>query len=117
MTAWLGAPMAVAAALGLMATVQTIRRRRVGWVLLIGGGILELILITQLIIGLVAAASASAELDRVLFAGYLIGCLPIPPAAFLWGLSDSSRWGTGAVAVGLVTVAFLGLRLVQIWQG
>lgn len=115
---WVYLPMGIALVLAIMAVVLTILRHRVNNLLLIGAIALEAVLIAQLIIGLVAViGSPPPQVDVAVFIGYLIGCVLVPPVAMLWGLADASRWGTGVVAIGLAAVAFLGLRLLQIWQG
>jgi hypothetical protein len=114
---WVYLPMGVALTLAIMATVLSIRRLRITNLLFAGAIGLEVILLAQLIIGLVAVAGAPPGVDVVVFVGYLIGCLLVPPAAVFWGLADASRWGTGVVAIGMAAVAFLDLRLIQIWQG
>ena len=116
--AWVYLPMGVAFVLAIMALVLTILRQRVNNLLFFAAAGLEVILVAQLIIGVLAVTGTPpAEVDVAVFVGYLIGSVLVPPAAVFWGLSDASRWGTGVVAIGLATVAFLDLRLIQLWQG
>lgn len=55
--------------------------------------------------------------DPILFWSYYVTTLIIAPAAVVWGIGDKTRWGTGVVAIAMLTVAVLSIRLMQIWQG
>ncbi|MDN5853557.1 MAG: hypothetical protein L0K86_12065 [Actinomycetia bacterium] len=79
--------------------------------------VLEVLLIAQLVGGCIALAQSSREIDGVTFIAYLITVVIVPVAAVLWGVSDKSRWGTGVVVIGMVTVAVLCLRLLDLWSG
>ncbi|MGA8852116.1 MAG: hypothetical protein WB508_10400 [Aeromicrobium sp.] len=79
--------------------------------------LLEIGLVTVLIGGSIALARTDRDVDGVLFVSYLITVAVIPPAAVLWGIAEKSRWGTGVVAVALLSVAVLAARLHGIWAG
>ncbi len=79
--------------------------------------VLEIGLIAVLIGGSVALAGTGRDVDGVLFVSYLVTVVVIPPAAVLWGIAEKSRWGTGVVAVALLSVAVLAARLHGIWEG
>ncbi|KAA1419814.1 hypothetical protein FE697_018070 [Mumia zhuanghuii] len=78
---------------------------------------LEVLVLVQLVAGCVALAGTSRDVEGVTFVGYLLTCAVIPPAAVVWGVAEKTRWGTGVVVVGMLTVAVLVARLVQIWGG
>ena len=78
-------------------------------------GITELVVIAQLIAGLVAVGDAPHSVSRFVYIGYLVGALVVLPVAWLWALAERSRSGLGVLLVGLFVVAFLVLRLHQIW--
>lgn len=77
----------------------------------------EVVLLVVTVGGFVALARTSRDVDGVVFGSYLVTMASILPLALLWGVSDTSRWGPGTVAIGGVVVAVLGLRLLQIWIG
>lgn len=77
----------------------------------------EVGLIIALIVGIVMAVRGGGEGDPVLFWSYFATTLMIAPVAIAWGIGDKSRWGTGVVAIAMLTVAVLVVRLQQIWQG
>lgn len=79
--------------------------------------LLEIVLVAALIGGSIALSRTDRDVDGVLFVSYLVTVAVIPPAAVLWGIAEKSRWGTGVVAVALVTVAVLAARLHGIWEG
>jgi hypothetical protein len=53
----------------------------------------------------------------VVFVGYLIGILLILPAGVLWSIAEPTRSGTAVLIIACLTVAFLVLRLQQLWHG
>ena len=51
------------------------------------------------------------------FIAYLIGVVLIPVVAAGWGLVERTRWGPAVIIVACVAVAFMFVRMLQIWQG
>ena len=86
---------------------------------LVGGlAVLELTLVVQLVAGVVLlAGDRSAEGGAVTFVGYLIGTLLVLPAGLAWALGEPGRAGTAVLLIALGVVAFLELRLDQVWSG
>ncbi len=79
-------------------------------------GVVELLLLVQLVVGSVALAETSRDVSGVLFVSYLIGvALAVPIGAF-WSLAERTRAGTAVLAVAVFTVVALELRLVGIWS-
>ncbi|MDN5725920.1 MAG: hypothetical protein L0G99_08335, partial [Propionibacteriales bacterium] len=108
-------PLVFALVLAAFAGYHTWRRLPVSWLLLGGIAGLELMLIIQLIASAIALAGTERAVDGVVFIGYLIACVVVPSVATLWGLSDKSRWGTGVIVIGMITIAVLCLRVWSIW--
>jgi hypothetical protein len=77
----------------------------------------ELVLVVVTVGGLVALARTSRDVDGIVFGSYLVTTATILPVAFLWGVSDDTRWGPGSLLVGGLVVAVLALRLLQLWVG
>ncbi|UPK73047.1 hypothetical protein MU582_11355 [Nocardioidaceae bacterium SCSIO 66511] len=77
----------------------------------------EVLLIAQLVGGCIALAQTSRDIDGVTFVAYLVTVVVVPVVAVLWGVSDKSRWGTGVMVIGMITVAVLCLRLLDLWGG
>ncbi len=79
-------------------------------------GVVELLLLIQLVVGSVALAETSRDVPGVLFVSYLVGvALALPVGAF-WSLAERTRAGTAVLAVAILTVAVLELRLDAIWS-
>lgn len=117
MTLWAAWSVAgIALAIGLYAGWLSFRKQRINWGLVYAVGFLELVLVVQLVVGIIALTRTDRPVENVTFVGYLITDIIIPPAAVAWGFADTSRWGAGVVAVGMVTVAVLSARLMQIWN-
>lgn len=69
------------------------------------------------VFAIVLAARGGGEGDPILFWSYFATTLIVPPIAVVWGVGDKSRWGTGVIAIAMITVAVLVLRVHQIWEG
>ncbi len=89
-------------------------RRPDDWVL----GALVLIevgLVVQLVIGLVQVFGAHGDLNVAAYVGYLVGALLVLPIGFVWSAGEPTRSGTGVLLVAVLAVAFLFLRVHQLW--
>ncbi|MGL3806668.1 hypothetical protein ACSYDW_11275 [Paeniglutamicibacter sp. R2-26] len=51
------------------------------------------------------------------FWGYLLTALLIPALAFIWAVTDKSRWSNTVLAVSGVIVFVMLFRMEQIWDG
>jgi hypothetical protein len=77
--------------------------------------VIEVALLVQLVGGCIALARTDRDVDGVTFVSYLVTVVLVPPAAFLWGVAEKSRWGTGVLVVGMLTVSVLCVRILGIW--
>ncbi|MFY0408267.1 hypothetical protein [Solicola sp. PLA-1-18] len=107
----------VALLVGLAAGWLMVRDHRVNNPLFYAAAALEVLLLALLVTGCVALSRTDRDVDGVTFVSYLVTVAVIPPAAILWGIAEKSRWGTGVVVVGMITVAALCARLTDIWTG
>jgi hypothetical protein len=105
----------VSLALAAYSLLMTALNRRMGGVLLIGLGLLELLLLllTGLIVAKLVGGGRPASLPTLL--GYLIATPFIPLAAGFWGALERSRWGPAVIAVAGLAAAVLIVRLHEIW--
>jgi len=118
MTTWSAyAIAAIATSIAVVAVVMTVRARPFGDRTFYAVAALEGVLLVQTIVALVALGRTTRDVDGVELVGYLLTALAVPPAAVFWGIADKTRWGTGVLAVGMVTVAVLAVRLLDIWTG
>ena len=78
--------------------------------------VIEIGLVVQLVIGVVRVAGDHGGLNVAAYLGYLIGSLLVLPIAFVWSAGERTRSGTGVLLVGVVAVAFLFVRLQQLWS-
>ncbi|MSO28125.1 MAG: hypothetical protein EXQ60_08755 [Candidatus Nanopelagicales bacterium] len=92
-------------------------RRAPDLVLAFGGVLLELLLLGFVIGGIVQMVGSDRDFARAEFVGYLITCLAILPAAFLWARGEKSRAGLAVVAVVFLVLPILILRVQQVWAG
>jgi len=78
--------------------------------------LLEIGLVVQLVLGLVQVAGDHGDLNVAAYVGYLVGSLLVLPIAFVWSVGERTRSGTGVLLVGVLAVAFLFVRLDQLWS-
>jgi len=78
--------------------------------------IVEVGLVVQLVIGLTRVFGDHGDLNVAAYVGYLVGSLLVLPIAFVWSIGERTRSGTGVLLVGVVAVAFLFVRLQQLWS-
>jgi hypothetical protein len=101
--------------LALVVAVYVALARPVDDPVLLGLVVIEAGLVAQLVIGIVRLSGTDRDVDAVVFVGYLVGALVVLPVGALWSLAERSRSGTAVLIVALLTVAFLVVRLTQIW--
>ncbi|MCU1406663.1 MAG: hypothetical protein JWQ43_2966 [Glaciihabitans sp.] len=78
--------------------------------------LVEVLLVVQLGIALVAPATGNTANGSVLeFYVYLGSALLLPPAAVFWALIERSRWSTVILGVAALSIAVMVYRMEQIW--
>ncbi|HJP78673.1 MAG TPA: hypothetical protein VJ914_30640 [Pseudonocardiaceae bacterium] len=110
--------MLAAVAGALWSFVLLLLKRPAGLVVLLGFlGVVELGLLVQAVLGLVALAGDHRHIESLTFVLYLIGSLLILPAAVWWARTEKSRWGVGVLLVACLVVPVMILRMNQVWAG
>jgi hypothetical protein len=106
----------VAVVVGLVCVVLGLIGRKPSDITLIGLALVELLLIVQTVIAIVAPLVGNPPTGNPLeYWLYLIGALIIPPLAALWGLMERNRWSTVVLGVAALAVAVMLYRMQQIW--
>ncbi|HEY0933042.1 MAG TPA: hypothetical protein VGD91_04780 [Trebonia sp.] len=102
-------------ALAAYSLLMTALNRRMGLVLLVGLGILEILLLVLvgLVVGRLAGGGRPASLPTLI--GYLVAMPVVPLLAGFWGALERSRWGPAVIAVAGLVAAVLMVRLHEIW--
>lgn len=83
----------------------------------VGAGVVELLLLVQLIVVLVMLAVEGAPDQLGVFIAYLVVSLVVLPIGLLWALAEKSRWGTGVLLIAALAVPVVVVRLQQLWEG
>lgn len=78
--------------------------------------LVELLLVAQLIVAIIAPAVGNTASGSVLeFYVYLVSALLLPPLAGVWALVDRSKWATVVLGVVALAVAVMIFRMNVIW--
>ena len=78
--------------------------------------VVELLLIAQLVVALIAPGVGNQPTGNVLeFYVYLVSALLIPPLAIFWALIERTRWSTVVLGVAAFAIAVMVFRMEQIW--
>ena len=99
------------------ALINAAANRPKGVALLLAGVALEVLLVGFAVGGIVQMAGSARNFVRVEFVGYLLGCLAIPPGAFLWAWGEKSRAGNVVIAFAFLITPVMVLRVQQVWAG
>lgn len=112
-----GVEVAVAVAAGVLGIVLGLVGRRPSDLSLAGPAVVELLLIAQLVIAVIAPTAGNAPSGNpVEFYAYLLSALIIPPAAIVWALLERTRWAVVVVGVACLAVAVMVVRMEIIWS-
>ncbi|SDS43066.1 hypothetical protein SAMN04489860_1535 [Paraoerskovia marina] len=80
-----------------------------------GACVVEAVLGLQVVLALAQTVAGDGASDPALYWGYVVTALILLPVAGLWAFAERTRWSSVVLAVAALTVAFLELRLWQIW--
>lgn len=78
--------------------------------------LVELLLLVQLFVALIAPAVGNLATGSVLeFYVYLLSAIILPPLAVVWALVERNRWSTVILGVTCLAVAVMIYRMNEIW--
>lgn len=106
---------ALAVALAAWAGWYVVRDRPVVLRQLWGGAVVEAVLVVQAVVAGVLALGGGTDASGALLWGYVAAQLVILPLAAAWAFAERTRWSSVVLAGAALVVAFLELRLLQIW--
>ena len=106
---------ALCLALAAWATWFVVADRAVVLRQLWGAAVVEGVLLVQAVVLGVVQATGDQQVDGVLLWGYVVTQLIVLPIAAAWAFAERTRWSSVVLLVATATVAFLELRLLQIW--
>lgn len=104
-------------ALAAWAAWRAVRDRPVILRQLVAAGVVEALLLVQVVVAAVRAVAGDGPADAPTFWGYLLTTLVVLPVAAAWAFAERTRWSSVVLVVAAVTVAFLAYRCVQVWVG
>lgn len=101
---------------GLVALGAGLAGRRPGDVTVGALLLVELLLIAQVVVAVIAPAAGNPPTGSALeFWVYLVSAVLLPPAAIAWALLERSRWSTVIMGVAALAVAVMAWRMQVIW--
>lgn len=106
-----------ALALGAWAGWRAVLDRPVILRQLVAGGVVEALMLVEVVVAAVSSATGAGPADPWTFWGYLLTTLVVLPVAAAWSFAERTRWSSVVLLVAALTVAFLHVRLVQVWVG
>lgn len=106
----------VACAAGLIAIGSGLARRPPGDITVGGLLLVELLLLAQIVIAIVAPFVGNPPTGSGLeFWTYLVSAALVPPAAIAWVFVERGRWSTVVLGVAALAVAVMIWRMHVIW--
>lgn len=106
----------VAAAAALLCTILGLAGRRPSDLSVGSLALIELLLIAQVVVAIVAPFTGNPPLGSGLeYWVYLVSAVLIPPAGVAWALVERSRWSTVVMGVAAAAVAVMVWRMHVIW--
>jgi hypothetical protein len=103
--------------LGAWSLIAAYRDRAVGSVAWTGLGVVQALVIAEIVTGFVHLGHGQRPHELVTFVGYLVAIFLILPLAGVLARLEPSRWGSVIVGVAGLVVAVLVVRINQIWTG
>ncbi|MBU4214168.1 MAG: hypothetical protein KJ792_05885 [Actinobacteria bacterium] len=104
-------------ALATWAVVFVVRDRAVVLRQLWAAAVVEALLLVQGVVQAVVLVRTGHAVSVPLFFGYVAAGLVLLPLAAAWAFAERTRWSSVVLAAAALVVAFLQLRLVQVWAG
>lgn len=106
----------VAAAAAVVCVVLGLAGRKPSDITLGSLVVVELLLIAQLVVALVAPAVGNPSRGSIVeFYVYLVTALVIPPLAIVWALIERTRWSNVVLGLAGFAIAVMVFRMYQIW--
>ncbi|WP_129669732.1 hypothetical protein [Phytoactinopolyspora endophytica] len=99
------------------ALVAVVRNQNPREPFVIGAGVVELLLLVQMVVAFVVMIVDDGPSDAALFISYLLFTVLLLPVALFWALAEKSRWGTSVLVFAALVVPALVVRLQDIWDG
>jgi hypothetical protein len=106
----------VALALAALGGLSTALHRRIGQAHLAATGLLEVLLVVQVVLAGVAVAGGHRPAELATFLAYLGSVVLLPVAGLLWARSEPTRWAGTVIGVAALAVAVMVWRLLDLWQ-
>ena len=108
--------LAAAVVAGLLCIVAGLAGRPPGDVTVGSLALVELLLLAQIVIAIVAPFAGNPPTGSLLeFWVYLVSAALLPPAAVFWALLERGRWSTVIMGVAALSVAVMVWRMHAIW--
>jgi hypothetical protein len=92
------------------------RDRRVGNGLLIELAAVEVLILIQLLVAVIAVITGDRPDSTLIFLAYAVGELLILPAGVFWSQAEKSRSSTLVITIACLAVPVMTARMLQMWS-
>ena len=99
------------------AAIRALRDKPVIFIQLIGGAVIEVGILIQMIVAGILLTGSHSIADSLTFWGYLITALLLLPGAAVWAIAERTKWSSVVLLVAALAIAAMQLRVVQLWSG
>ena len=106
----------VSLVIAVWAIVVAALDRRAGDWIIYAMGVLELLILAQLVVAVVELAQGRHPHSTVTFLAYAIGELFVAPAGLFWSLAERSRSSTLVITVACLALPVMTVRMLQMWS-
>jgi hypothetical protein len=102
--------------LAVWSVVLALLNRRLGDWLIYALGLLEILLVAQLVVAIVTVAQGDRPPSTVTFLAYAAGVLLIAPAGLFWALAEKSRSSLLVIAIACLAIPVMTARMLAMWS-
>ena len=98
------------------ALVAVVRGRQPREPYVIGAGVVELLILLQVVVAIVMMFVDGAPNELATVIGYLLMVVIVLPLGLFWALAEKTRWGSAVLVIAALVIPVLVVRLDQLWS-
>jgi len=107
----------VSLVIAVWTVVLAVRDRRVSDWLIYALGLLEVLVLAQLVVAVVELVRGEHPASTVTFTAYAAAALLIAPAGLFWSIAEKSRSSVLVITIACLALPVMTARMLQMWSG